>query len=57
MLTMGPETYLEALEDILGRQKLTVAHVGGKDTDNLDPRKILQLILFLMFYFFLFIII
>ena len=32
--TAGPGTYLEVLEDFRGRQRLSVAHCGGKDTDS-----------------------
>ena len=34
MPTAGPETYLEILEDFLGRQGLAVAHCGDKDKDT-----------------------
>ena len=32
--TMGPETYLEVLESLQGRQRLAVAPGVGKDTDS-----------------------
>ena len=32
--TAGPETYLEVLEGLLGRQRLAVTHSGGKDIDS-----------------------
>lgn len=38
--TAGPETYLEFLEDILGRWGLALDHHGGKETDIGDTREI-----------------
>ena len=41
---MGPETYLEVLEGLLGRQGLALAQRGGKDTESRGLRKILLLL-------------
>lgn len=37
--TAGPETYLELLEGLPGRQGLAGAYRGGKDTDRRGPRE------------------
>ena len=64
MPTVGPETYLEVLEGLQGRQGLAVAHCGDKDTDSRGPREFLNLFIYYfyflhflkyIFYFFIFI--
>ena len=59
--TVGPETYLEVLEGLLGRQGMAVTHCGGKDTDSRGPQKIFFVsfyfvvaVFFLLFFFFVF---
>ena len=49
--TAGPQTYLEVLEDLLGRWRLSVAHLGGKDIYKRGPRYLLLLFLYLFFKF------
>ena len=46
MPTAGPETYLEVLEGLLGRQGLALANFTSKDTERGGPRKIFLLLLF-----------
>ena len=48
--TAGSETYLEVLEDVLGRWGLALAHCGGKETDIGGTREIF-IFLFLPFNF------
>ena len=49
MPTAGPETYLEVLEDLLGKRGLAVAHCGSKDTYRGSPGKTFLLLLFFLF--------
>ena len=37
MPTVGPETYLETLEEHLRRQGSTIAHYGSKNGDSEGP--------------------
>ena len=53
MLAIGSESYLEALEGLLGRWGLVLAHCGSKGTDRGGPRKIFLLPLLLSFILFL----
>ena len=46
MPTADPETYLEVLEGLLGRQGLALAPCRRKDTDRGSSRKIFLLLLF-----------
>ena len=49
MPTVGPETYLEVLDSLLGRQGLAVTHCGGKDTESRGTKKILLILFFVLY--------
>ena len=51
MPTADPETYLEVLEGLLGRQGLVLAPCRRKDTDRGSSRKIFLLLLFCLALF------
>ena len=46
MPTVGPETYLEVLDDRLRRQRLTIDHCGGKNRDSECPGENIVTIIF-----------
>ena len=54
MSTAGPETYLEVLEDFLGRLGLALAHCGSKNSDRGGSGKIFLLLLFFFVSFIFF---
>ena len=46
MPTVGPETYLEVLDNHLRRQRLTIDHCGGKNRDSGCPGENIVTIIF-----------
>ena len=50
--TVGPETYLEIVENLQRRQGLAVTHHGGKEPDKGGPRKFFFNFLFYFLNFF-----
>jgi len=54
MPTVGPETYLEVLDNHLRRQRLTIDHCGGKNRDSGCPGENIVTVIFFLFFLFIF---